>query len=92
MNLSERTVSWKAEEIQLSKREFDIMRFLIEHPRQVFSRERIYEAVWGFDSEGDDSVIKEHVRKIRVKLQAAAGKDYEDYIETIWGIGYRWNG
>ena len=69
-------------------REFDIIEFLITNAGQVFDRERLYEAVWGLDAEGDAGVIKEHVRKIRQKLQEATGRTY---IETVWGVGYRWN-
>ena len=55
---------------------------------QVFDRESLYEAVWGLDAEGDNSVVKEHIRKIRQKLADVTGKD--DYIETVWGVGYKW--
>ena len=54
---------------------------------QIFDKERIYEAIWGYDAQGDSSVIKEHIRKLRGKLNAATDKDY---IETVWGMGYRW--
>lgn len=88
VNLSKRSVFYKGEEISFSKREFDIVEFLVTNAGQVFERERLYEAVWGFDAEGDSSVIKEHIRKIRQKLHDATG---EDYIDTVWGVGYRWN-
>ena len=71
----------------ISRREFDLIEFLITNANQVFDRERIYEAVWGYDAEGDSNVVKEHVRKIRAKLNEATG---QDYIETIWGVGYKW--
>lgn len=88
VNLSERTVFYKDTEILFSKKEFDLIEFLITNANQVFDRERIYEAVWGYDAEGDSSVVKEHIRKIRTKLSDATGTDY---IETIWGMGYKWN-
>ena len=87
VNLSRRTVHFKGTEIEFSKREFDILELLLTHAGQVFDRERIYEAVWGLDACGDSGVVKEHIRKIRQKLQNVAG---EDYIETVWGVGYRW--
>ena len=87
VDLSSRTVSFKNEEIAFSKREFDIIEFLITNANQVFERERLYEAVWGIDAEGDSAVIKEHIRKIRRKLLDVTGKDY---IETVWGVGYKW--
>lgn len=88
VNLSERKVYYKNNEIGFSKREFDIIEFLVMNANQVFDRERIYEAVWGYDAEGDSNVIKEHIRRIRAKLTEATGKEY---IETLWGMGYKWN-
>uniref|UniRef100_UPI004055A74D response regulator transcription factor n=1 Tax=Agathobacter sp. TaxID=2021311 RepID=UPI004055A74D len=87
VNPDDRTVSYDGNGITFSKREFDIVELLITHPGQVFDRERIYESIWGCDADGDNQVIKEHIRKIRAKLQKAAGKDY---IETVWGVGYKW--
>lgn len=88
VDLSGRTVHFKEAEIPFSKREFDIIEFLLTNAGQVFDRESLYEAVWGIDAEGDNSVVKEHIRKIRQKLAETTGKD--DYIETVWGVGYRW--
>ncbi|MDE7360849.1 MAG: response regulator transcription factor [Oscillospiraceae bacterium] len=88
VNLSSRTVHFKGSEIPFSKREFDIIEFLITNAGQVFDRESLYEAVWGLDAEGDNGVVKEHIRKIRQKLADVTGK--EDYIETVWGVGYKW--
>lgn len=88
VNLSERRVFFNGEEILFSKKEFDLIEFLLTNAEQVFDRERIYELVWGYDAEGDADVIKEHIRRIRAKLQKATG---HDYIETVWGVGYRWN-
>ncbi len=88
VNFSERTVFYKNTEIVFSKREFDIIEFLISNAGQIFEREHLYEAVWGLDAEGDNTVIKEHIRKIRKKLKDVTGLD--DYIETVWGVGYKW--
>lgn len=88
VNLSERTVNYQGSEISFSKREFDIIEFLVTNAGQVFDRERLYEAVWGLDADGDSGVIREHIRKIRQKLKESTGKEY---IETVWGVGYRWN-
>lgn len=88
INYSDRTVRLGETEIALVKKEFDILSFLSQNPGLVFDKERIYEQVWGFDSEGDSSVVAEHIRRIRVKLAAAGAKPY---IETVWGCGYRWS-
>lgn len=87
VNMSQRKVYYEGNEIILSKTEFDIMEFLMSNANQIFDRERIYETVWGYDADGDSSVVKEHIRKIRTKLEKFTDKEF---IETVWGIGYRW--
>lgn len=87
VNLSERTLFYRDVAIPFSKKEFDVIEFLMMNGNQVFDRERIYEAVWGYEAEGDNYVVKEHIRKIRAKLRETTGREY---IETIWGVGYKW--
>ncbi len=87
VNLSQHRVFFREQEIEVSKKEFDIIEFLLTNAGQVFDRERIYERIWGYDAEGSADVIKEHIRKIRAKLHEATG---EEYIETVWGVGYKW--
>ena len=74
-------------DIGLTKMEFQIAELLFTNKGQVFTKESIYEKVRGFDGEADAAVIMEHIRRIRMKL----GAD-KDYIETVWGVGYRWIG
>ena len=88
INYTERKAVWAGRELGLVRREFDIVEFLSQNPGMVFDRERIYECVWGLDGDGDSAVISEHVRRIRAKF-AAAGCTRQ-YIETVWGVGYRW--
>ena len=88
VNLSQRCIFYRDKEIEMSKKEFDIIEFLLTNAGQVFDRERIYERIWGYDAEGSADVIKEHIRKIRVKLYEVTG---QNYIETVWGVGYKWN-
>ncbi|MDE7307817.1 MAG: response regulator transcription factor [Lachnospiraceae bacterium] len=88
VNLSQHRIFYRDMEIDVSKREFEIIEFLITNAGQVFDRERIYERVWGYDAEGSADVLKEHIRRIRAKLHEATG---QDYIETVWGVGYKWN-
>ena len=73
---------------QLFKKEFDIVELLSQNPGQVFDKERIYEKVWGYDSEGDSSVVAEHIRRIRTRIAAYTDRPY---IETVWGCGYKWS-
>lgn len=87
VNLDDRTVTYDGTDIAFSKREFDIIELLITHPGQVFDRERIYETIWGLEADGENQVIKEHIRKIRSKLVEVAKNEY---IETVWGVGYKW--
>lgn len=73
----------------LSKKEFSIVELLSQNPGQVFDRERIYEAVWGLEGDGNSDTIMEHIRKIRSKFAVLT---LHSYIETVWGVGYKWNG
>lgn len=88
VNLSQHSVFYRDIPIDFSKKEFELIEFLLTNAGQVFDRERIYERIWGYDAEGSSDVIKEHVRRIRAKLRAVTG---QDYIETVWGVGYKWN-
>jgi len=89
LDLKERTLAIGGTPVPLTRREYDVVELLATHSGQVFSREQIYENVWGYDAEGDSSTVVEHVKNIRAKL-AAVDPDTE-YIATVWGIGYKWN-
>lgn len=73
----------------LSKKEFSIVELLSQNPGQVFDREHIYEVVWGLEGDGNSDTIMEHIRKIRSKFAVLT---LHSYIETVWGVGYKWNG
>lgn len=83
----ERAAYWDGQEIPLLKKEFDILEVLSQNPGQIFDKERLYEAAWGLDGLGNNSVVAEHIRKIRAKFAAVGAKQY---IETVWGVGYKW--
>ena len=87
IDYAERCLYYQNERIALTKKEFDIVELLSQYPGQVFGKERIYELVWESDSEGESSVVVEHIRRIRTKIAS-----YTDiaYIETVWGCGYKW--
>lgn len=87
IDYAQQTVYFKDEEIPLLKKEFDIIEVLSQNPGQVFDKERLYEAAWGLDGLGNNTVVAEHIRKIRAKFAAAGIKQY---IETVWGVGYKW--
>lgn len=71
----------------LTRTEFSIVELLITHSGQVFEKEHIYQQVRGYDGEGDASIIAEHVRRIRQKIDKKS-----KHIETVWGVGYKWIG
>ncbi len=87
IDYSQRAVFYKNKEIPFTKKEFDIIEILSQNPGQVFDKERLYEAAWGLDGLGNNSVISEHVSQIRAKLTAVGASQY---IETVWGVGYKW--
>ena len=84
--LKEKRVSYEGNEITFTKSEYAICEYLALNHGQVFSKDRIYEHVFGYDKESDNSVITEHIKNIRAKCQRAGLEP----IETVWGIGYRW--
>lgn len=89
ISYSGRKVFFGKEEIPFTKTEYEIVEFLSRHRNQVFTKEMIYEHLWGFDKEGESSIITEHIRRIRLKLKKHSDADM---IETVWGVGYRWIG
>lgn len=89
INYTERTVFYQDKEIPLTRMEFDIVELLSMHRGQIFSKEKIYETLRGFEEEGDSSTIAEHVRRIRLKIGKFSDKVY---VDTVWGVGYKWIG
>lgn len=73
--------------LDLTKLEYEIIEFLSMNPGTVFDRERIYEKVCGYNTEGDSRVVTELIRRIRNKIKEQTEKEY---IETVWGMGYKW--
>lgn len=87
IDYSERCLFLVGKRLGLAKKEFDIVELLSRNTGQIFDKERIYERIWGYDSDGDSSVVAEHIRRIRVKISAYTDRPY---IETVWGCGYKW--
>ncbi|MBG9793379.1 chemotaxis protein CheY [Paenibacillus dendritiformis] len=88
VNIGGHELNCHGKALALTSREFAIVKLLAMHPGQVFAREHIYEQVWGLDAVGDDATVTEHVKNIRAKMAAAAPGPR--WIETVWGIGYKW--
>lgn len=89
INIKEHSIKIGNNDVLLTKLEYNIVELLALHAGQTFSREQIYERIWGYDSDGDSTTVVEHVKKIRAKF-AEIEPDTE-YISTVWGIGYKWN-
>lgn len=75
------------EEKTLTTKEFDLLAFLASNPNRVFTKEEIFSEIWDMESVGDIATVTVHVKKIREKIEADTTKP--QYIETIWGVGYR---
>ena len=80
------TASVNGEEIVLTKQEFKILELLLSYPNKVFSKQDIYDYAWNDIYIGEDKTINVHISNIRKKLKAVSS---EEYIETVWGIGFR---
>ena len=72
----------------LTAREFELLVFLMRHPRQVFTREQLLEQVWGY-TYGDTSTVTVHVRRLREKIESDPSNPTR--VLTVWGVGYRWD-
>lgn len=85
--------SWKVfkagREIKMPNREFLLLKFLAENPNIVFSKERLFETIWGFDYVGDSATVTVHIGRIREKIEDDPARPR--LIETVWGAGYRLN-
>ncbi|MDS0524863.1 response regulator transcription factor [Clostridium sp. SHJSY1] len=79
-------ITFGDKEIHLTSREFEIIDFLSEYPSQVFSKEQLYDNVWGINDFSDLNTIAVYIKRIREKLI-----EYNaNYIKTVWGVGYKW--
>ena len=75
------------EEKQLTTKEFELLTFLAEHPNHVYSKEELFKEIWNMDSIGDIATVTVHIKKLREKIEINSNKP--QFIETIWGVGYR---
>lgn len=81
------SVMLKDREILLTKKEFEVLYILASQPTTIFSKNELFETVWGYDSLGDTSTLTVHINRLREKLKEADDKC--DYIKTVWGRGYK---
>ncbi|MGE7882293.1 response regulator transcription factor [Bacillus sp. NPDC094077] len=84
INEKSRRIEANGEPISLTVKEFDLLYFLCQHNGQVFSREQLLEKVWGYDYAGSTRTVDTHVKTMRLKLGESG-----NYIQTVWGVGYK---
>ena len=82
-----RRVWVNGEERNFTTKEFDLLTFLAENPNHVFTKEELFREIWDMESVGDIATVTVHIKKIREKIEQNTAKP--QYIETIWGVGYR---
>ncbi len=85
-----RAVDVNDKPVSLTAKEFDLLHFLMRHPRQVFSRDQLLDQVWGYDFFGDASTVTVHVRRLREKIEADPSSPRR--LVTVWGVGYKFDG
>lgn len=82
-----RRVYVDGEEKIFTTKEFDLLTFLAENPNHVYTKEELFQEIWGMGPVGDIATVTVHIKKIREKIEKDSAKP--QYIETIWGVGYR---
>jgi two-component system response regulator ResD len=84
-----RRVIAQGEEVQLTLREFDLLHFLARHPGQAFTRDQLMDQVWGFSFYSDTTTVTVHIRRLRAKIEP--DPEQPRFVETVWGVGYRFS-
>ena len=89
-DLTARSAAVEGKALPLTRSEYAICEYLALHAGQTFTKEQIYEAVFGIDGTADDTAVTQHIKNIRAKLRAAGVPEPEKLLNTVWGVGYRW--
>jgi DNA-binding response OmpR family regulator len=85
INLSNYSVRYLGENIEMPPKELELLYFLASHPNQVFTREQLLDHIWGYEYYGDTRTVDVHIKRLREKI-----KDHQDWsLGTVWGIGYK---
>ena len=87
IDIARRRVTVRGAEVELTAKEFDILRLLAEHPGRVYTKAQIYETVWHEEAFGDLGTVQVHMRRLRTKVEAHP--DRPELLTTVWSIGYR---
>ncbi|MDX1816555.1 MAG: response regulator transcription factor [Marinobacter sp.] len=82
-----RRVIVRDQEVELTAREFDLLWYFARHPGRVFSRAQLLDAVWGYNHDGYEHTVNTHINRLRNKIEADPAEPH--YVQTVWGVGYR---
>ena len=85
-----RRVFTGGKEVNLTRREFDLLLFFAQNPGIAFSKDKLFDRIWGMDALGDTATVMVHINRIREKIEPNPAEPV--YIETVWGVGYRFQG
>jgi two-component system response regulator ResD len=89
IDASAREVTKDGDSLRLTAKEFDLLWFMANHPRQVFSRDQLMDRVWGYEAALDTGTVTVHIRRLREKIEADPSRPR--FLQTIWGVGYRFH-
>ena len=89
INLDSHKVFMRGKEVLLTTKEFELLTFFAKNPNIVFTKDQLFDKIWGTDFYGDTATVAVHVQKLRKKIEKDSATP--EYIETIWGTGYRFN-
>ena len=87
MNLTEHTVTKNSKEVDLTAKEYEILKLLLQHPKKVYTKEQIYSLIWNDPYLGDENAVNVHISRLRNKIEDNSRTP--EYIITVWGIGYK---
>lgn len=89
IDVSRRNVTVAGQPVELTAKEFDLLLFFARNPGRVFSRGQLLDRVWGYSHNGYEHTVNSHINRLRKKIERAPGE--AQYIETVWGVGYRFH-
>jgi DNA-binding response OmpR family regulator len=84
-----REVTRNSEPLRLTAKEFDLLWFMANHARQVFSRDQLMDRVWGYEAALDTGTVTVHIRRLREKIEDEPSRPR--FVQTVWGVGYRFD-
>lgn len=87
IDIDSRTVTVNNQLVRMTVKEFDLLYFLSVNPNKVYTKEDLFEKIWGLDAVGDNTTVTVHIRKIREKIEKNPSSP--EWIQTVWGVGYK---